>query len=285
MLGHKLVQCLGERFCVYTTLRSKISKYELLNIFNKNRTFEDVAIEDFGKFEEIINKIKPEVVINAAGIIKQLPVSKDIIQTLSVNSIFPHKLAELAAKHNFRLILISTDCVFSGDKGNYIEEDIPDAFDLYGKSKNLGEVLQENCLTIRTSIIGREIGTGHSLVEWFFKRRGQTVKGYTNAVFSGFPTNVFADIISNLIVEHPKLEGLYHISSEPINKFDLLTLIKKAFELEIEIEPFADFRIDRSLDSTKFRQATGFVPPGWEQMIKKMSEDKTLYNEWKNQDI
>ena len=230
MLGHKLVQCLGERFCVYTTMRSKISKYESLNIFNKNRTFEDVAIEDFGKFEEIINKIKPDVVINAAGIIKQLPVSKDIIQTLSVNSIFPHKLAELAAKHNFRLILISTDCVFSGDKGNYIEEDIPDAFDLYGKSKNLGEVLQENCLTIRTSIIGREIGTGHSLVEWFFKRRGQTVKGYTNAVFSGFPTIVFADIISNLIVEHPKLEGLYHISSEPINKFDLLTLIKKAFE-------------------------------------------------------
>ena len=217
------------------------------------------------------------MVINAVGIIKQLPSSKDIKQSLLINSIFPHNLAELTRKYELRLITVSTDCVFSGKKGNYNEEDIPDATDVYGKSKNLGEVVSENCLTLRTSIIGREIFTRNSLVEWFLSNNDKTVKGYKNAVFSGFPTIILADIFADLILNHEKLQGLYHLSSEPINKFDLLSLLKGAFGVEVEIEPFQDFYIDRSLDSSKFRQSTGFLPLKWTEMIQIMAEDQTAY--------
>ncbi len=277
MLGHKLVQKMSENFDVWTTVRNESKIYDDLKIFDKKRTFENVNVNQIDEIERILKQIKPQVVINAVGIIKQLPSSKDIKQSLLINSIFPHILAELTRKYESRLITVGTDCVFSGKKGNYNEEDIPDATDVYGKSKNLGEVVSENCLTLRTSIIGREIFTRNSLVEWFLSNNDRTVKGYKNAVFSGFPTIVLADIFADLIINHAKLEGLYHLSSEPINKFDLLNLLKKAFGVEIEIEPFQDFYIDRSLDSSKFRQLTGFLPLKWTEMIQIMAEDQTPY--------
>lgn len=198
-----------------------------------------------------------------------------------LNAIFPHRLAEIAGITGARLINISTDCVFDGKKGNYNEEDLPDATDVYGKSKNLGEVTGNNCLTLRTSIIGRELQTNHSLVEWFLSNRGKKVKGFVNAVYSGFPTIVLADIIAALIENHKNLSGLYHVSSEPINKYELLRLINEAYQAGVEIEPFDDFRIDRSLDSTKFRKETGIFPADWPEMIKRMADDKTPYDEWR----
>lgn len=190
-------------------------------------------------------------------------------------------MAETAEKINARLINISTDCVFDGEKGFYKEEDISNATDVYGKSKNLGEVMGENCLTLRTSIIGRELQTSHSLVEWFLSNRGKSVKGFLNAIYSGFPTIILADIIADLIENHRNLSGLYHVSAEPINKFELLELINEAYQTDIEIEPFADFKIDRSLDSTKFRNETGFNPLSWREMIKIMADDPTPYDEWR----
>src|ERR1044072_2086378 len=157
MLGHKLVQAWKDKFKVWTTLRNGIEKYGKYNIFDDSKTFEQVEAENFGKIYEIIKNTKPDVIVNAIGIIKQLPTAKNVIKTLSINSIFPHKLSEMAEEFGSRLICVSTDCVFSGEKGNYKEEDIADAYDLYGKSKNLGEVVAGNCLTIRTSIIGREL--------------------------------------------------------------------------------------------------------------------------------
>ncbi|HVF31204.1 MAG TPA: hypothetical protein VNA22_09540, partial [Pyrinomonadaceae bacterium] len=157
----------------------------------------------------------------------------------------------------------------------------PDATDLYGKSKHLGEVSGDNCLTLRTSIIGRELVTDHGLVEWVLSNRGQTVKGFENAIFSGFPTIVLADIISGLIRDHSELSGLYHVSAEPINKFDLLNLIKENYKIDLGIERFGDFRIDRSLDSTRFREATGFVPTPWPDMIAAMVNDPTPYEQWR----
>ena len=179
------------------------------------------------------------------------------------------------------MITISTDCVFDGKKGNYKESDIPNAVDLYGRSKNLGEVTEGNALTIRTSIIGRELQTRYGLVEWFLSNQGRKVNGFSNAVFSGFPTEVFGDILGQIITKYKNLQGLYHISSDPINKFDLLKFVKEAFEANIEIVEFSDFEIDRSLDSTKFKNETGFKPKSWEEMIKIMSEDKTRYELWK----
>jgi dTDP-4-dehydrorhamnose reductase len=278
MLGHKLVQILQKRFDVWTTLRAGSNEFLNLRIIDSKKVFFDVEIENFEVVQKVIAASQPDVVINAVGIIKQLPSSKDVIKTLKINSIFPHQLAQLAQTTGARLITISTDCVFNGRKGSYTEEDISDAEDLYGKSKNLGEVTAHNCLTLRTSIIGRELRTAHSLVEWFLSNRGEKVKGFTEAIYSGFPTVILAGIISDLIENHKNLQGLYHVSSEPINKFDLLCLLKRFYNVPVEIEPFAEFKIDRSLDSSKFRKETGFAPLDWEEMVRIMAQDSSAYN-------
>ncbi|MEP7212216.1 MAG: SDR family oxidoreductase [Acidobacteriota bacterium] len=278
MLGHKLVQQLNSDFEVFATTRQPFAKLERFGIFESGRTFDNVDVENVAELERVISAVRPDVVINAVGIIKQLPSSKDVITTLSVNSILPHRLHELADRYSFRLVCVSTDCVFGGGKGMYSENDPADAYDLYGRSKNLGEVVAENCLTLRTSIIGRELTSEHSMVEWFLSNRGKTVNGYVNAIYSGFPTIEFTDIIANLLREHRDLHGLYHVSSEPINKFELLGMINQQFDSNIEIERFEDFAIDRSLDSSRFRAVTGFEPPTWQEMVRKMAADPTPYD-------
>lgn len=281
MLGHKLVEVFSREFDVFTTLRDTSDKYARLGIFDPVKTFENIDIDDIAGIESIFAKIHPDVVINAVGLIKQLPNSKNVVETLTVNSIFPHRLAQIATKYRSRLICISTDCVFSGEKGNYTERDVPDALDLYGMSKNLGEVTSDGCLTIRTSIIGREILTRHSLVEWFLANKGKTVKGYTKAIFSGFTTLALAEILSAVIRDHPNLSGLYHVSSDPITKFDLLRLIKSAYDLDVEIEPSDEVKIDRSLNSTKFREATDIQLAGLPEMVERMAKDATTYEKWR----
>ncbi len=282
MLGHKLVQVLSKRFEVYTTLRGRIDDYRSLDLFDQARTFENVNTVDFGKFSDVVKKVKPSVIINAIGVIKQRKESKDLVKTLEINSIFPHKIARIAREFEARFITLSTDCVFDGEKGLYSEEDLPNALDLYGMSKNLGEVTDEgNCLTIRTSIIGREISTAKSLVEWFLNTDVNPVNGFRNAIYSGFPTIVLAEILADILENQKNLVGLYHISSEPINKFAILNLIKNKLSLNKEIEPYLDFKIDRSLDSTKFRKETNFFPEPWEKMIGKMLDDPTPYDQWR----
>ncbi len=278
MLGHKLIQILQTKFSVTTTLRRNSADFNDFKIFNSEKIFSNVDVENFDVIQNILKACQPDVIINAVGIIKQIPTSKEVIKTLKINSIFPHQLSQLSQASGARLITISTDCVFNGRKGSYTEEDISDAEDLYGKSKNLGEVSASGCLTLRTSIIGRELQTSHSLVEWFLSNRGGAVNGFTNAIYTGFPTIVVAEIILDLIENHKNLQGLYHVSSKPINKFNLLCLLKNFYKVPIEIRPFADFKIDRSLDSTKFRNETGFVPLDWEEMIEKMVRDPTPYN-------
>lgn len=279
MLGHKVMQVLEPNHEVFGTARGEVEKPAPFSLYQN--VVHGVSVEDEGAVRKALEKIRPEVVINAVGIIKQLPDSKNVITTLSVNSIFPHRLAELGREFGFRLITISTDCVFSGSRGNYSEADVPDSMDLYGKSKNLGEVVGDNCLTLRSSIIGHELGSAHSLVDWFLSNRDGKVKGYANAIYSGFPTVVFVAIIDNLIRNYPQLSGLYHVSSDPINKYDLLTLINTAYAANIAIELDEDFKIDRSLDSTRFRKETGFAPLSWREMIGLMAEDAKIYGKWK----
>jgi dTDP-4-dehydrorhamnose reductase len=276
MLGHKLFQVLAEWFEVYATLHGLFEDVMRFGIFD--RAFGNIDVTDIESVEQVVASVEPDVIINAVGVIKQLPESRDVAQTLAINSIFPHKLAEVAARFSSRLILISTDCVFDGKDGNYNENDTPNALDLYGQSKHFGEVMADNCLTLRTSIIGRELAGSHSLVEWFLSNRGKTVKGFVNAIYSGFPTIVFADIIASLITDHTGMSGLYHVSSEPIDKFTLLTLINEAYSAGIKVKPDEEFRIDRSLDSTRFRGETGFKPPSWEAMIERMASDPTDYD-------
>lgn len=282
MLGHKLIQELTGRFEVYGTIRGTFETVEKYGFYDRTKMIENVRATDVASIEAAIQTVQPDVVINAVGIIKQVPSAKDVITTLEINSIFPHRLAELSEKYGFRLITISTDCVFDGVKGFYSEEDVPNATDLYGKSKNLGEVTGPNCLTIRSSIIGRELDSSHSLIEWFLSNRGKTIKGFTNAIYSGFPTVIFADIIASLIIDHKELSGLYHIAAEPINKFDLLTLVNKFFDSGITLERDDDFRIDRSLNGCRFEDLSGFKPQPWDEMIKKMADDPTPYDSFRD---
>ena len=278
MLGHKLVQIWRDRFDVRATVRGKFSDLEAYGFYERERIYEAVNVQDLSSVEAVVESFRPNVIVNAVGIIKQLPTAQNVIKTLQINSIFPHQLAELAARFQARLITISTDCVFDGEKGNYTEDDVTNARDLYGKSKELGEVKTENCLTLRTSIIGRELNTAHSLVEWFLSNEGRAVKGYVNAIYTGFPTFVFADILAYLVENHPRLEGLYQVSSEPIDKYELLKLIRDAYGANIEIEPFEDFKIDRSLNSAKFRHAVNFQPLDWRTMIRQMAADNAVYH-------
>lgn len=275
MLGHRLVKSWDKRFDVWTTLRSGFESVEKFGIFTKEKTITNVNAENFDSIINAFATIKPNVVVNCIGVIKQLKTSKDPVTTLAVNSIFPHRVAKLCQTAGARFITLSTDCVFSGTRGNYTENDVPDATDLYGQSKHWGEVDGENCLTLRTSIIGRELGTAHSLVDWFLSNRGknETVKGFTKAIYSGFPTVVFADILADIIGNHPNLNGIWQVSSEPINKYELLKLVNQAYDAGISIEPFEDFYCDRSLDSSRFREATNFRPRSWEQMIKAMARE------------
>jgi len=219
----------------------------------------------------LLSNIRPDVVINCAGIIKQLKNALDPLPVISINAYYPHKLAKLCSLLDARLIHISTDCVFSGRKGGYKEEDECDASDLYGLSKNIGEVKYDNCLTIRTSMIGHELNSSNSLVDWFLHQEGQ-VNGYSKAIFSGLPTVELANVINSYILPDSDLHGLYHVSAEQISKFDLLNLVSKIYNKKITIINDENVVINRSLDSAKFKKITGYVPPDWEKLIISMKD-------------
>lgn len=222
---------------------------------------------------ELIDAENPDVVINAVGVIKQREAASQVLATLPINSLFPHQLAEICVFAGARVVQISTDCVFSGKKGGYRERDIPDARDVYGLSKYLGELHEAPHVTLRTSIIGPELGVdgraGVSLLDWFLGQTGR-ICGYRGAVFSGLPSDELSRVIYDIVLARPDLTGLWHVSAEPINKYDLLTLARNAYGKEIEIEPVDTPRINRSLDSTRFRSETGYTPPAWPELIAAM---------------
>ncbi len=281
MLGHKLYQVLSEKFETFVTLRGGLKRFERFGLFNPENVIEGVDATDFDTVTRAFANVKPDVVVNAIGVIKQLKEAKDPITSLTINALFPHRLALLCQAVDARLISMSTDCVFDGKKGNYTEDDNANAEDLYGRTKCLGEVTGENCLTLRTSIIGRELETSHSLVEWFLSNRGAKVRGFTKAIYTGFPTVVMSGVISDIIDNHNSLSGLYQVASEPIDKYKLLLLLRDAYKVDVEIEPFNDFVLDRSLKGEKFNKAVGFKPKSWFELVNEMAEDKTPYDNWR----
>lgn len=230
-----------------------------------------VDVENFDSLSAAFASAKPDVVINCVGVVKQLAEANDPLAAIPINSLLPHRLARLCAVAGARLVHLSTDCVFDGTKGNYTENDRPDAYDLYGRSKLLGEVDYENAITLRTSIIGRELGSAHSLIDWFLAQDGQ-VRGFTRAIFSGLPTVELARVIKEYVLPRPHLRGLYHVSAQPISKFDLLQLVAQAFGKTVEIVPDAKVTIDRSLDSSRFRQKTGYQPPSWPELVARLRD-------------
>ena len=281
MLGHKLSQVLSEGLEVYATVRGDETEYATHPILGKLRLVGSVCAERSESVERTLERVRPDVVVNCIGIVKQRPAAQDPVASITVNALFPHHLAQMCTQRGVRLIHVSTDCVFSGRKGNYTEQDTPDAEDLYGRTKLLGEVMGDGCLTLRTSMIGRELGRSYGLLEWFLQQEGWTVRGFTRSVFSGFTTLALARIVERIITEHTELTGLWHVAADPISKFDLLTLVKRVYGLQIEIEPDPSLVCDRSLNGTRFRVATGFEPPSWPEMIEQMYRDATPYAEFR----
>ena len=280
MLGHKLWLTFRDRFNAYVTLRQPFAEYAHLNIFDPKKSFDLVDVKSNENLLRVLEKTKPNVIINCIGIVKQVPAAKDPILSIKINSLLPHELEKMAKTYGAKLIHISTDCIFEGGKGNYTEEEPSRADDLYGLTKLLGEVSAPPTLTLRTSIVGRELLRRFGLLEWFLsRRRGQKVSGYTKAIFSGFTTQVLAETLAWIIRSHRDLTGIYHLSSFPISKYELLKKLQKTFNLDIEFAPFDDFNCDRSLNGNRFNSATGFTPPSWDEMIQGLKKEDPFYKE------
>ena len=281
MLGHQLCRVLSDRMETWATFRDDPVRYKLYNFISQERALGGVNAEDLESVRQALESVKPDVVINCIGIVKQRDEARQAIPSIQVNALFPHQLADLCHEQNARLVQISTDCVFSGLRGKYTEADMPDPVDLYGRTKLLGELNRPGCLTLRTSIIGWQLNTFSSLLSWFSQQRGQRIKGYQQAIYSGFSTRVLSNLISDLIETRPDLTGLYQVASEPISKYDLLVALQTKLGWDdIEIEPDDNFYCDRSLVGTRFSVATGWKAPGWDEMLSGLAEEWPVYQEW-----
>ena len=229
-----------------------------------------VDVENPDALARLLGQVRPQVVVNCIGLVKQLAEADDPLAALPINAMLPHRLSALCALVGARLVHISTDCVFAGARGGYTEADLPDAQDLYGRSKLLGEVTGDaHAITLRTSIIGHELASAHGLVGWFLAQSGP-VRGYAKAVFSGFPTVELAHIVRDHVLPRPQLNGLYQVSAAPIDKLSLLRLVAAQYGRSTAITPDDRVVIDRSLDSTRFRNATGYAPPAWPELVRRM---------------
>jgi dTDP-4-dehydrorhamnose reductase len=283
MLGHKLFQILRERFPgTICTTREEVRQppFDRVTILQGGDILRGVDVMDFGRLGHVLADLQPDYILNCVGIIKQRDEAKMAIPSITINSLLPHKLAAMAKEWGGRVIHFSTDCVFSGARGGYTEKDDSDADDLYGKSKFLGEVATDNALTLRTSIIGRELVEHKSLLDWFLSQNHKTVRGFTRVIYSGITTNQMAEVVTDIIQDHPTLSGLYQVVSAPISKYDLLCLLRDAYRLDIEIVPDEATISDRSMKGDKLRAATGYVSPPWSALVQNLANDPTPYDLW-----
>lgn len=270
MLGRAVYRVMskGVDFEVFGTVRD-VKSVNFLPDSLRSNVLAGVDVEREDSLVAVFGNVRPNVVINCVGLVKQLADSNDPLLAVPINALLPHRLAALCKVAGARLVHISTDCVFSGDKGNYLESDFPDAYDLYGRTKLIGEVDYPHAITLRTSIIGHELAGARSLLCWFLAQEGR-VKGFTQAVFSGLPTNELARVIRDFVIPRPALHGLYHVAAKPIDKYALLKLIAAVYGKSIEIDPDDQLKIDRSLCADRFGEATGYVAPEWPELIRAM---------------
>lgn len=277
MLGHKLMQALSRRHRVTGTVRQDAAVYAQHPVLGGFLLVGGVRAEDLDGVSRVIAAVRPAAVLNCIGVIKQRREAQDPIPAIEVNALFPHRLAQLCSAAGARLIHFSTDCVFSGRKGHYAETDASDAEDLYGRTKSLGEVGGPGCLTLRSSIIGRELGGRLGLVEWLIGNRGGRVSGYARAIYSGFTTAAMSDLVGRILERHPGLEGVRQAAAAPISKYDLLVLLNDALRLGITIARDEAFACDRSLDGSSLRAELGVEPPSWPEMVRELALDPTPY--------
>lgn len=275
LIGHKLFQTMKDAgHDVYGVLHGEKTSFPEVDFLQKDSVIESVDVLDFDKLHGILYAIQPNVVLNCVGITKRKEEVNDPFQAISVNALFPHKLANLAKDMNFRVIHFSTDCVFNGELGNYNEESNTTGEDAYGKTKALGEIRYPHTLTIRSSFIGRELAGKTELLEWLISENGNTIKGFTQAWYSGVSTIFMAKTVLDIIENYPDISDLYQLAiPEPISKYDLLCLARDAFQLDIEIIPDGNFEIKPTLDGSKLTNAMDLTIPSWQEMMNELAAD------------
>ena len=287
MLGHKVFQVLRERYptTLGTLARSRRdATLRTVELLQGDDVLENVDVTDHRVLQATLRERRPDVVVNCVGIVKQRDAAKMPVPSIAINALLPHVLLELTSSWGGRLIHISTDCVFDGKRGGYTEADRPDADDLYGRTKAMGEIGtagEAGALTLRTSIIGREVASFQSLLEWFLAQRGRTVHGYTRAVYAGVTTNHLAALVAQIVGDHPRLSGLFQVVSAPISKYDLLCQLRGAFDCRVEIVPDDTLLCDRSMQGGKLREAIGYVCPPWSDLVRELACDSTPYDRWR----
>jgi dTDP-4-dehydrorhamnose reductase len=276
MLGNAVFRALADdsRYEAWGTLRGEQGR-RFFPDSDQPRLVVGIDVLSHSALVGTLNRTRPEVVVNAVGVVKQLSAASNPLDVLPLNAMFPHQLAGLCSLMGSRVIHVSSDCVFSGRKGSYRESDQSDAEDLYGRSKFIGELLDfPHAITIRTSIIGHELASRHGLLEWFLSQEAP-VRGYARAIFSGLPTVELARVIRDLVLPRPDLSGLYHVSAAPVSKLELLRLIARVYSRNVSIATDSSVVVDRSLNSDRFERATGYVAPPWLDLITLMHDIHT----------
>jgi dTDP-4-dehydrorhamnose reductase len=283
MLGHKLFEVLRERFpgtraALLGDVRSP--RFSQVSLLQGSDVSSGVDVMDTATLRRFLEDLKPDYIINAVGIIKQRVESASAVPSIAINSLLPHQLAAISASWGGRIIHFSTDCVFDGLRGDYRETDLPNATDLYGRSKALGEVTTGNALTLRTSIIGRELVQHKSLLDWFLSQNHKKLRGYKRVIYSGVTTNQMAEVVTLIIRSFPALSGLYQVVANPISKYDLLVLLRDSYGLDIEITPDDREVSDRSMNGDKLRTTIGYVSPDWDTLVRNLASDSASYESW-----
>lgn len=270
MIGSAMFRVLSEKkeWEVHGTLRSNAWKRFFPETL-AGKLIPDVDVERHDALVRVFAQVQPDVVVNCVGLTKHHSEAEDPLLSIPLNALLPHRLADLCAATGSRLVHVSTDCVFSGTRGGYLEDDAPDAVDVYGKSKHLGEVDDAHAITLRTSTIGHELQSAYGLLEWFLSQQG-SCKGFNRAIFSGLPNTEFARVVRDVVIPRPELHGLYHVGADPIGKYELLKLIARVYGKQIDIVRDDEFSIDRSLNSARFNQATGYKAAAWPELIQAM---------------
>jgi len=278
MLGHMLVRVLSKTHSVIGTISTSYEQVKSIDrLLPKSQVIERLDINDFSRVDSVIRHVQPDIVLNCVGLIKQKMDDRRILDAIIINSVFPHQLAEVCTILRVRLIHFSTDCVFAGTPGVKRLTDVPDAVDVYGSTKRLGEVNYGTSLTLRTSIVGRQIVGTESLIEWALSQRGQTISGYQNAIYTGLTTRALSDVVAQVIDQCPDLVGLFQVASTPISKLDLLSELNMRLQLGMTINPDTALECDRTLDGSEFSNVTGIQVPTWDSMLGELCEDQAFY--------
>lgn len=279
LLGHMLIRTLSESNDVYGTTRGSADQSSTLAKFLPlDKWIGSVDVSNMRSVEALFEKKPFDVAINCIGLIKQRDGRVSDDQMMQINAEFPHQLANIVNRAGAKLIHLGTDCVFSGSRGNYFETDEPNPTDIYGKSKLMGEINDNQNLTLRTSHIGRELSVKKSFVEWLISQKNRKINGFSHAIYSGLTTKELSQVIAKLLLCNSELVGLFHVSSTPISKLEIINKLNLLLELKLSVNPDSSVQIDRSLNSDKFQKLTGIIPQSWDAMLSDFCKDQKFYD-------